>query len=133
MNNVGTIALIAVTERGLAHARLLRMRLKAGEIFRPERYGPAASSWERILAGPAAEAVPDLFARFDQLVFFLAAGAVTRLIAPCLQSKARDPGVLAVDEAGQFVVPLLSGHQGGANASPAPSPLPRRRSVITTA
>ena len=78
MNEAGKIALIAVTERGLAQARLLRARLKAGDIFRSERHGPAASGWEHLLAGPAAEAVPDLFARYDQLVFFLAAGAVTR-------------------------------------------------------
>lgn len=116
MDQVQKIALIAVTERGLTQARLLRSRLKAGEIFRPERLGPAASSWERPFTTSLADIVPDLFARFDQLVFFLAAGAVTRLIAPCLQSKTIDPGVLAVDEPGQFVVPLLSGHQGGANA-----------------
>jgi cobalt-precorrin 5A hydrolase len=56
------------------------------------------------------------FARYDHLIFFLATGAVTRLIAPCLDSKTTDPGVLAVDEAGRFVIPVLSGHQGGANA-----------------
>ncbi len=59
---------------------------------------------------------PELFARCEQLVFFLAAGAVTRLVAPCLASKETDPGVLAMDEAGRFVIPLLSGHKGGANA-----------------
>ena len=52
----------------------------------------------------------------DQLVFFLAAGAVVRLIAPHLGDKTHDPGVLAIDEAGSFVIPLLSGHEGGANA-----------------
>lgn len=116
MKDAEKLALIAVTEHGLEQARTLRARLKRGEIFRPERYGPPASGWERLLTGALADRVPELFTRFDQLVFFLAAGAVTRLIAPCLQSKTTDPGVLAVDEAGQFVVPLLSGHQGGANA-----------------
>src|SRR4029077_2230360 len=62
------------------------------------------------------ERVPELFRRCGQIVFFLAAGAVTRLIAPCLTSKQTDPGVVAVDEAGRFVIPLLSGHKGGATA-----------------
>ncbi len=60
--------------------------------------------------------MPAWFSRYQQLVFFLAAGAVTRLIAPYLVSKESDPGVLTIDEAGQFVIPLLSGHRGGANS-----------------
>src|SRR5262245_31923252 len=110
------VALVAVTRRGAERARLLRRRLRAGEVHRPARYGPAEHSWEVVFDGPLAERVPRLFADCEQLVFFLAAGAVTRLIAPCLASKETDPGVLAVDEAGRFVIPLLSGHKGGANA-----------------
>jgi precorrin-4 C11-methyltransferase len=116
MTPPGKIALIAVTRRGVDQARLLRKRLRTGDIYRPEHYGPADIGWEHVFAGPLAGQVPGLFAQCDQLVFFLAAGAVTRLIAPCLSSKATDPGVLAVDDAGRFVVPVLSGHGGGANA-----------------
>jgi precorrin-4 C11-methyltransferase len=110
------IALIAVTRRGLEQARLLRQRLRAGELHRPGRYGPAEHAWESTFDGPLSEQVPGCFDRYEQVVFFLAAGAVTRLVAPCLSSKDTDPGVLAVDEAGHFVIPLLSGHKGGANA-----------------
>lgn len=110
------VALIAVTERGVEQARLLRRRLRAGEVHRPARYGPAEYGWETAFDGPLSAQVPALFERCGQLVFFLAAGAVTRLIAPCLVSKDTDPGVLVVDEAGRFVIPLLSGHKGGANA-----------------
>ncbi len=110
------VALIAVTRRGVEQARLLRRRLRTGEVYRPDRYGPAEPPWEQTFDGPLAERVPDLFAGHEQLVFFLAAGAVTRLVAPCLASKETDPGVLAVDEEGRFVIPLLSGHKGGANA-----------------
>src|SRR6516165_6524138 len=110
------VALIAVTRRGVEQAGLLRRRLRAGEVHRPARYGPAEHAWETTFDGPLGERVPNLFARCEQIVFFLAAGAVTRLVAPCLSSKETDPGVLAVDEAGRFVIPLLSGHKGGANA-----------------
>jgi precorrin-4 C11-methyltransferase len=110
------IALVAVTRRGVEKARLLRQRLRAGEVYRPERYGPTKRGWETTFAGALSEQVPELFRTSRQIVFFLAAGAVTRLIAPCLGSKESDPGVLAVDEAGRFVIPLLSGHKGGANA-----------------
>ena len=51
-----------------------------------------------------------------QLVCFLAAGATVRLVAPLLEDKATDPGVVVVDEASRFAVALLSGHGGGANA-----------------
>jgi cobalt-precorrin 5A hydrolase/precorrin-3B C17-methyltransferase len=52
----------------------------------------------------------------DALVCFLATGATVRLLAPLLQDKATDPGVVVVDEASRFAVALLGGHQGGANA-----------------
>ncbi len=116
MSSATTIALVAVTRRGVEQARLLRRRLRAGEVHRPERYGPPEHGWEVPFAGGLSERVGELFQRCEQMVFFLAAGAVTRLIAPCLVAKETDPGVLAVDEAGRFVIPLLSGHKGGANA-----------------
>ena len=67
-------------------------------------------------SGPFRDEIGQLFADFDQLVFFVSLGAVVRLIAPHLKTKDEDPGVLVVDDAGQFVIPVLSGHVGGANA-----------------
>jgi cobalamin biosynthesis protein CbiG len=43
-------------------------------------------------------------------------GATVRLLAPWLRGKDLDPAVVAVDDAGQYAVALLSGHRGGANA-----------------
>jgi cobalt-precorrin 5A hydrolase len=72
----------------------------------------------RLIPYPGAlkDQIGPLFATYDQIVFFVSLGAVIRLIAPHLQSKHQDPGVLVVDEAGRFVIPALSGHVGGANA-----------------
>lgn len=48
-------------------------------------------------------------------VFCLATGAVVRLIAPLLEDKSIDPAVIVIDEKGQFVISLCSGHQGKAD------------------
>jgi cobalt-precorrin 5A hydrolase/precorrin-3B C17-methyltransferase len=55
------------------------------------------------------------FAECEQLVCFLATGAVVRLLAPLLGDKTTDPGVVCVDEGGRFAVALVGGHGGGAN------------------
>lgn len=69
-----------------------------------------------VYEGPVGEAVRRAFAECEQLVCFLATGAVVRLVAPLLADKATDPGVVCVDEAGRHAVALLGGHAGGANA-----------------
>ncbi|MFF8531569.1 precorrin-3B C(17)-methyltransferase [Streptomyces sp. NPDC015532] len=80
-----------------------------------DRLAAAWSTRTRVYDGPVADAVRRAFAECDQVVCFLATGAVVRLVAPLLSDKGSDPGVVCVDEAGRFAVSLVGGHAGGAN------------------
>lgn len=78
----------------------------------------AAAELADALGATQAYDVRDLataWAECDALVVFLATGATVRLLAPLLQDKATDPGVVCVDEGRRFAVALVGGHGGGAN------------------
>ena len=96
-------AYLAFTARGEALARRLAEALP-GSVSR--------CGGEVTLKGWTAEH----FAQNEALIFVGAVGIAVRAVAPYCKSKASDPAVVAVDEGGQFAVPLLSGHLGGANA-----------------
>jgi cobalt-precorrin 5A hydrolase len=55
------------------------------------------------------------FSKYDGIICIMATGIVVRSIAPWLVHKSQDPAVVVMDEKGQFVISLLSGHLGGAN------------------
>ena len=106
-----TTAVIAFTRRGAALGRSLADAL-GGTLHVPARFAPeAVAEAYSSLEGWTAWA----WARADALVFVGAAGIAVRAIAPHVRDKFSDPAVVSVDEAGRFVVPLLSGHVGGAN------------------
>ena len=53
--------------------------------------------------------------KYDTFLFITASGIAVRTIAPFIKSKDKDPAVLTMDEEGNFIISLLSGHLGGAN------------------
>ncbi len=72
---------------------------------------PQAQHYE----GSLADHIAALWPSHRAFVFALAAGATTRLIAPLLRDKATDPAVVVIDGAGEYVISLCGGHQGGAD------------------
>ena len=100
------LELTAFTRRGTALAARL-----AEELTR--RGHQAACT--RSAGESAAEWSAQAFGRAQGLIFVGAAGIAVRSIAPHLRHKSTDPAVVVVDEGGQFAIPILSGHLGGAN------------------
>ena len=111
------VSCIAFTERGYALAERT-----ARALSDCAQTGEDDPGWDVSVSRGFGEGKADLRAwtaltweASDALLFVGAAGIAVRAIAPHVASKVNDPAVVAIDEAGRFAVPLLSGHLGGAN------------------
>jgi len=117
-NPTPRLCLVAITRHGAAQAARLALDLPEADIRTSAKFAASFAGLPnavRAYDGALRDEIGPLFSGYDQIVFFVSLGAVVRLIAPHLRSKDEDPGVIVVDDAGQYVIPVLSGHVGGAN------------------
>lgn len=118
------IRIVALTEAGERLAQQLKKQLadenKSVEVwFKPK---------------PFLECIQNAFKQGVPLILICATGIAVRTLAPVINNKHVDPPVLVLDEKGYFVIPLLSGHEGGANTwAEDISRLLNAQLVITTA
>ncbi len=124
--------IIAITPGGAELARRIGQAMPEAQVYLPERVRREDGCG--YFSEPLAELLPRLFSGGQALVCIMSIGIVARLLAPVLKGKDIDPAVVVLDEAGEYAIPLFSGHLGGANA------LARQlagvvggRAVITTA
>ncbi|MDH5218532.1 MAG: cobalamin biosynthesis protein CbiG [Gammaproteobacteria bacterium] len=113
------IAMVAITKHGASQLKSIAPQMPEADVIVSEKFAAIADevpNKSTVYSGALSAQIGNFFADYDQIIFFVSLGAVVRLIAPHLKSKDIDPGILVVDDAAQFVIPVLSGHVGGANA-----------------
>ncbi len=97
-----TTSIFSLTDQGKVIGDRLANALEGSiHLHRPEEFSLAARA---------------AFEQNHRCVFVCSTGIIIRVLAPVLKDKHTDPPVLALDEQGKFVIPLLSGHEGGASA-----------------
>jgi cobalt-precorrin 5A hydrolase len=70
---------------------------------------------------------------YDAIIFVMAIEGVVRSICKLASSKDKDPPVIAVDDAGNFVTPILGGHWGANEIAKEISSILGGKPIITTA
>jgi precorrin-4 C11-methyltransferase len=104
-------AILASTDRGVLLADRLCRELEGSVVFSTR---PGGAPTVQPIAS-ISDFLATSFVDYEAFIFVGALGICVRSIAPYVQDKATDPAIINLDDHGQFVQPVLSGHLGGAN------------------
>jgi len=110
------IAIVTINDPSLNAAKQLLPHLKNHEccVFNKSQenveFGTTFYTFKKV-----DEILPIAWSKYDAIIFIMATGAVIRKIAPHLKDKATDPAVLIMTLDLKHIIPLVSGHLGGAN------------------
>ena len=119
------IAIILVSESSMPLAEHIA-RSVAGDILFREHFSASETKYQsgmereaRIYTkadiGPYGPYLKEHWQEFEAVIFIGALGICVRSISSALKNKYEDPAVVCVDSTGKFVIPVVSGHIGGAN------------------
>lgn len=109
MNDLKSVGIIAISPSSLSLAQKIQAGVPDSQIYCKKEEEGAMKITE---LDPLVEL---LFAEIDTIIFIGAMGICIRTIAPFIEDKYIDPAVICVDSTGKFIIPVLSGHIGGAN------------------
>lgn len=100
------IYIISFTEKGNSLSKKIEKKLYKCDVknFYKKELKESLKIWTK-----------EAFEKADGIIFIGAIGIAVRSIADFIKSKIDDPAVVVCDELGKFVIPILSGHIGGAN------------------
>ncbi len=114
-----SISIISFTEKGMQRSKRIAEALEIDEL---EVFAKCSLAKEvcvenaiQFVEQSIGEWAREQMKERNTLLFIGACGIAVRAIAPCLTDKLHDSPVLVMDEGGEYVIPILSGHMGGAN------------------
>ncbi|MEY8320697.1 cobalamin biosynthesis protein [Lachnospiraceae bacterium 46-61] len=105
------VYVIAFTKKGTELAETISNKLEHFECFSMKVARDGIT-----MVYSLAEWTQKAFEQSQGIVFVGACGIAVRAIAPHIKDKYQDPAVVVADEKGEFIISLLSGHMGQANA-----------------
>ncbi|MDQ0160997.1 cobalt-precorrin 5A hydrolase [Aeribacillus alveayuensis] len=110
-------AVVAITKHGVHIARTLLKTFQQVDVYYMKKFesGDEQERGIQLFEGSVRLLIPSLFQTYKGIIFIISLGAVVRMIAPILKDKKTDPGVVVIDDKGENVISVLSGHLGGAN------------------
>ncbi|MBM4762978.1 cobalamin biosynthesis protein [Bacillus sp. B15-48] len=110
-------AVVAITKHGVEIARELHKVFAHSDVYYMEKFarGDEETKEIQLFSGSVRMLLPTLFEKYKGIIMIISLGAVVRMIAPILKDKKTDPGVVVIDDRGENVISVLSGHIGGAN------------------
>ncbi|MCP3777943.1 cobalamin biosynthesis protein [Paenibacillus sp. MZ03-122A] len=110
-------AAVAITKHGVEMVRNLGASFPGTDVYYMSKFerGDEQQRGIQLFEGSVKLILPDLFKQYNGIILFISLGAVVRMIAPILVDKKVDPAVVVIDDRGEHVISVLSGHLGGAN------------------